>query len=130
MNQLLNSPFANTLVKYAFSKWGIVARRLGMIFVGWLAQKNIIPTADLENIQFTTTAFVTMLGTIAYGAFDLWCTSRQKAGVKAMQAAINKSDLSPIRVKVDGVAGNESVQAAAIIADVPVSHAIADAKSA
>jgi lysozyme family protein len=101
-----------------------------MIFVGWLAQKNIIPTADLENIQLTTTAFVTMLGTLAYGAFDLWLTSRQKAGVKAMQAAINKSDNSPVTVKVDGVAGNESVKAAAVVADVPVSSAIAAAKSA
>lgn len=120
---ILNSPLVNKLLKFGLSKGGIAVTALVAFLIKKFGIDLIVPPENLPEIKSALEAGGLAILACVYA----WITSRQKAGVKAMQSAINASENSPVMVNVDGFAGNATVAAAAKVADVPVNIALAGA---
>lgn len=120
---ILNSPLVNKLLRFGLSKSGIFVTAAVAYLITHFGIDKIVPADNLPEIKKGLEAGGFALIAMAYA----WVTSRQKAGVKAIQSAINASENSPVTVKVDGIAGNASVFAAAKVADVPIKTALAGA---
>jgi len=105
MDNLINSGLVQSLVKFAFSKSGVVIRwAVGYAIVGLAAQK-IIPSGDLEAIQVNLTSGLTAVVAIAYAGLQYWINSRQKKGIEAVQELVGHD--------TSGVVGNGTVEAVA-----------------
>lgn len=122
-SNLLNSPLVNKLLKFGLSKSGIAVTALVAFLIKKFGIDQIVPPDNLPEIKGALEAGGLAILACVYA----WFASRQKAGVKVMQSAINASENNPVTVNVDGVAGNATVAAQAKIADVPVNVALAGA---
>jgi hypothetical protein len=122
MSDLLNSSFVNRLLSMAYSQLGKVLRMGILIGLTWISTK-----LHLEGVNNDDTAgkIVESLSPYLVGAwavFEAWLMSRFKRGVKVMQAQVTQG--SPIDVKIDGIPGNQTVNAASDSTGVSVVNAI------
>ncbi len=133
MNDLLNSPFVNKLLRFAMSKSGpwiaIGASWLAVHLVTWLGLPLFMSPDAIHQIQggleMGANTFAAALVAGLYG----WVSNRMKRGVKTLQVIHNdvavRNGLP--QIEVTGIPGNNTIYAVAQTSNVPVSHAIARA---
>lgn len=123
VSDILNSSFVNKLLAIGMSKSGIAAAAVSSWLVAWLLAHaglaNLITQysgiASLLGITLTVEtvrAWITAAAIAILASFFGWIAQRQKEGVKLVQAAINVGSNNAPILKVDGIAGNNTVSAA------------------
>jgi hypothetical protein len=127
MNNVLNSSFVNSLLKFGLSKGGMVvtfvATWMAAHIIGWLGLKLAVAPDDLARMQTGIETGLTTFGMAMLAAFYAWLNDRQKRGVEVLQTMHNME--SPkLPVQVDGIAGNKTVGAVAYANDISPTRAI------
>lgn len=105
MDNILNSDFVQWLIRFAFSKSGVVIRWLIGYVMGYVAAKNIIPSGDLDQLTVSLTSGLTALVAILYAFVQYWLNARHSKGVQVVQEMVG--------TPATGVVGNNTIKAVA-----------------
>jgi hypothetical protein len=133
MDDLLNSPFVNKLLRFAMSKMGgltiVAATWLATHVVSWLGLPLVMSPEQLEQIRDGIEVGANTLFAALLAAFYAWVASRMKRGTKALQVIHNDVARAYGRpqIEVSGVPGNRTVYAVAKASGVSPASAVADA---
>ncbi len=131
MDDLLNSPFINKLLRFAMSKSGpwiaIAASWIATHIVTWLGLPLFMSPDAIHQIQggleLGANAFSAALVAALYG----WVSNRMKRGVKTLQVIHNEyaQQNSLPTIPVTGIPGNNTISAVAKASGIPAKRALA-----
>jgi hypothetical protein len=120
---LLNSPIVNWALQWAFSRSGVVVRWGIGYLIAWVAGLHIIPGGDLSQISVSLTSGASAVVALAYALLQFWLNKRSADGVNTVKAMLNQSGGK--QLKLNGVIGNATVEAASKLSGANVTRAMA-----
>lgn len=106
MDEILNSGLTQWVIKFAFSKSGVLIRWAIGYLMGWLVAKNILPSGNVDQITISLTSGLTAVVAILYAWLNYWVNARLAKGVQVVQKMVDAP-------QTDGIVGNKTILAVA-----------------
>jgi hypothetical protein len=127
-SNLLNSPLAQWVLKYALSKCGVVvaagATQLASHIVVWAGLASFISSEQLTQIQGGLEKGALMFGNALLAAIYAWVVHRQTKAAIILKTQLDRSDTrTPTLDLKSGALGDATLKAAALVTGVPVGEA-------